>query len=175
MASYSNGGLPKWWTRPRPDIQPTLFPAAVDDVSLAELRVTIGDIQRWHQAGWLSFAIDDLDQLDWPQLAEITFVRCLLLSGLGETELRRLTHSLPRPLAFDSRQIAYSFEYGWVVPTKVDPNDVVETHLSTWLEGLASCRDINRLKMLLAEVAEHLEYLTGNGDESEESDAGDEE
>lgn len=170
MEPYRNEDLPEWWARPRPDTQPTLFPDPVE-VALAELRVTREDLRRWHQAGWLSFTIDNRSQLDWPQQNEIRFVRSLLFSGLGETELRRLAQGLPRPLALDSRSIAYSFEYGWVVPTEKDPDDVVEEHLSTWLEGLASSRNIGRLQMLAEQIAEHLGAMSEEGDELEETDS----
>ena len=96
-----------------------------------------------------------------------------MLSGSGETELRRLAHSLPRPLASNSQSIACSFEYGWLVQTEKDPDGEVEEYLSTWREGLASRRDSGRLQIVGKQIAEHPKAWSEDDQKLEQTDAGD--
>ncbi len=155
------------WARPFPDCQPTLFQEEVEEV-LAELRVTESDLRRWHRRGWISFEVDDMDKLDGPHCREIEFVRSVVSSGLGDELVSRLFEGLPKPYSFHPQYVAYNFLYGWVVPVRDDPFDVVDENVSDWIEQLGAENSLGRLEQLKSLIDDQIEASSNTefGDES---------
>lgn len=159
--------LPKWWTRPVPNCQRTLFPQEKHQ-ALADLRVTEDDLRKWHHRGWISFDVDTVAQLDEPDMWEVQFVRELALSGLADFQIVELLEKLPKPYCFDPRYVAFHFEYGWVEPVEQDPFDVIDENVADWIEDLGSSRKIRRLEEIRSLVEAQIECLTEPDENSDE-------
>lgn len=150
--------LPECWSRPTPDLQRTLFSEATDQV-LASLKVSRDDVLRWQANGWISFSIDEMDGLDWPHANEIEFVRNVARSGLLIAQINSLLELLPKPFRFSCPAVAYHFIFGWVVPTRDDPFDVIEANLDDWLDDLAEQGDAKRLQQIAEKITAQIEEL----------------
>jgi len=57
--------LPDCWCRPHPEMQPHLFGEPVGNV-LASTRVSRDDLRCWKESGWISFDVDELDEVQMP-------------------------------------------------------------------------------------------------------------
>lgn len=151
--------LPEWFDRPTPILseQPSLFPEP-SEATLAGLRVSLDDIDHWHDLGWLSFDRSALPG-EWSETCrmarEIVFIRDLARSGWSHAQIGRLLAGLPRPYAFDSGRVALSLRYGWVeaVPFP-DPMDVIEEGLDEWLQD----QGLNRLEALRDQICDLIEH-----------------
>ena len=176
MFDFERHSLPSWFERPVPDAETSkqrcLFTTTLHK-ELACLRVSADEVVRWQGQGWVSVdasADSEIDQFNDPKIREIAFVRDVVRSGLSDAQIDWLLSQLPKPYAFDPSRIAYSFMYGWVAvsweeepePDELDPDELVEAHLETWLEGL----DESRLRELRAHIANLIER-EGTGDEGE--------
>jgi hypothetical protein len=150
--------LPKCWERPTSDLQAYLFGDSTEDV-LATLKVSRDDVKRWKAKGWVSFNIDEMDSLDWAYSHEIEFVRDVARSGLLDAQIDSLLEPLPKPYRFSPHDTAYSFVFGWVVPARDDPFEVIENNLDDWIGDLADRGDLDRLQQIADKIAEQIEAL----------------
>jgi len=160
VKTSKDDGLPPWFKRPESQsgLQASLFPEDVHDV-LARLKISSDDLARWHQYGWVSFGTNTADHLEPAQIDELVFVRDVVRSGLSDALLKMLFEQLPKPLAADPDRIAFSFTYGWVLPTLTSEPDLdgyVEDNVDTWLEQLAEEGQIARLTELRDKIEELL-------------------
>ena len=140
--------------RPQPitDHQPGLFRVTLPDV-IAGLGVSLDDLRRWHDSGWLSFneKLDEaLDEFGDPRIFEIQIVRDIVRSGLSDAQIDVLLSKLPKPFAFNPDKLAYSFRHGWVQvepPVEIpEPSEVIDEHIDDWIANcgeatLADLRD----------------------------------
>lgn len=143
--------LPWGWRRAdgtRREAQLDLFPRDRDEV-LAAAGVSLDDLARWRERGWISFDAKALGALDAPLIAEVAFIRNLARSGLPDALIGRLLQELEPPYRYDPTRTAYSFAYGWVQPPPVADDDEVEDFLKerlpAWLFDKAV---IGELKVL---------------------------
>lgn len=141
---YDRDRLPTWYTHPEPDeaMQRNLFAPPPDELEsvLVTLHISVDDLSRWHEHGWISFnsAIDE--RVEQGHVNELRFVRDVVRSGLSDAQIAALLDDLPRPMNFDPAMVAFSFSFGWVEavpPTEPEVSEFVEEHLDEWLEGLA--------------------------------------
>ncbi|MDP3209449.1 MAG: hypothetical protein Q8M65_09905, partial [Rhodoglobus sp.] len=82
--------------------------------------------------------------------------------GLSDAHLVRLFSELPRPMTFDPAAVTYSFSFGWVAAKTeppMEPDEIVEDHLDTWLEELAEAGGRARLNELRERIGELLESM----------------
>lgn len=156
--NYHDRELPECWDRPSPETQSCLFSDPTDQV-LAELRVSRDEVKRWRERRWVSFDIDAMETLDWISSGEIQFVRDVARSGLLDAQINALFSSLPSPYRYSPGTLAYSFAYGWVVPSKDSPFEVIDRKISYWLEHLAEKHDVDRLESLSRSIARQLERI----------------
>jgi hypothetical protein len=107
--------LPPWFVRPvlRGPIQKSLLLENLHEV-LARCRVSMDDLLRWHENGWIPFALED--ELEPDYVEHLCFVRDVVRSGLGDAQIARLIELMPKGLLADARDMVFSFGYGWVVP-----------------------------------------------------------
>lgn len=127
--------------RPHPaSHEPCLFRIRLSDV-IARLGVSLDDLRRWHDGGWLSFTAtmsEEVNEFDDPKVFEIQMVRDIARSGLSDAQIETLLSQLPKPYAFNPDRIAYSFRHGWIQvapPVEIpDPSEVIEEHLDGWIE-----------------------------------------
>lgn len=135
--------LPNGLKRPTPNdpVQGCLFHKPFASV-LADLRVSIDELARWHAKGWLSFdgtGISEVDEFDDARTWELTVVRDVVRSGLTDAQVEHWLAQLPKPCAVNPSRVAYSFRYGWVECVEPDdPDTVVAEHVDGWLD---SCED----------------------------------
>lgn len=170
--SYRDPELPKCWERPwpEPELQACLFGDDPTDQVLANLKVSRDEVKRWQEKSWVSFDIDETDTLDRFHSGELEFVRDVARSGLLDAQINALFASLPTPYRFSPETLAYSFAYGWVVPSKDSPYELIEANVTDWLENLAEEHEIERLEKLSDTIARHLDAIRSEEEEEEEED-----
>ena len=181
MKKQTDRALPSWFSAPEPsDIaQDSLFKRPTLE-ALFELHVSADECARWHSKGWLSWELTKLKEValyDDPHIWEVIVVRDVVRSGLSDVQIDALLERLPRPLALDPARLTFSFRYGWVVPTPMDPveidelddaegiddpDDVIEKHLDDWLGYLPESR-------LLA-LRDQINDLLGETSDSDDGD-----
>ena len=164
MSNPSQPLLPAPWYSPHPEMQSHLFGEPVEDV-LASTRVSRDDLRRWKEHGWISFDVEQLDELQLPLIWEIEFVRNMARSGLSDAQIDDFLLNLEQPYRFNPEFVAYHFSFGWVCPERHDADEVVEQHLDEWLDSLAENEDFNRLEQLQDRIALLLE---GRPEESDD-------
>ncbi len=128
-----------------------LFPDLRDDV-LAKARVSIDDMARWQQLGWISYDVTALETLEDYQAAEMVFVRDLARSGLTDALITEMLGELPKPYAYSPSTTAYNFSYGWVEVVFPDMDEMMDRHLESWVQDKSLAGDEERL----AEASVHL-------------------
>lgn len=74
-----------------------------------------------------------------------------------------------KPYSFHPSYIAYNFLYGWVVPVRDDPFDVIDENVSDWIEQLGAESDSERLEELKSMIDAQIEAIS---DETEEDESG---
>jgi len=130
--------------------------------ALAQLSISDDDLLRWHGKGWISFGPSPEMVIDerGVEINELTFVRDVVRSGLSDAQICHLFSLLPKPFTFTPSQISFSFMYGWVISfPEEEPGEVIEEHLSPWLEALAQAGDEERLRELKSDIEELLEKI----------------
>ena len=167
-SSYGRNQLPPWFCRPEPErgAQHSLFTDNLAEV-LANFQVSVDELNRWHENGWISFGSEFHEGLESWHVNEIRFVRDVVRSGLSDAYVRFLFDQLPRPMDFDPASIAYSFSLGWVEadsPSEPDPDEIISEHVEEWLGNLAEEGDVERL-IELKEYIEGLLSANRNADE----------
>ena len=113
--------------------QLSLFPRGRDE-TLARARVSLDDVARWQEIGWLSFDAAMLETLEDDQTAELVFIRDVARSGLPNTLVTEMLGELERPYAYPSATTAYSFAHGWVEIAFPDMDEIIEQHLEEWAQ-----------------------------------------
>lgn len=135
------------WRRPRQNLQRTLFPLPTDQ-RLPDHDVSPDEIKAWYKRGWISFDIDRLTQIDQPEDLEISFVRNIARSGLPIHTVNELLSKLEDPYSYDPVATAYHFVYGWVESKPEDAFELIDRHLSDWIEQRVADGDFERLQEL---------------------------
>lgn len=162
--------LPNYWKRPVSGkvIQCSLFTQSTEEV-LADLQVSKDDVRLWREKEWISFDVDSHAKLDEPLIWEIEFVRNIARSGLSDAQINHLLRNLPKPYRSNPSRMAYHLVYGWVLPEKEDPFDVIDENLDDWLINQADAENYSRLTKVAERIAELLEVNTED-ENAEESD-----
>ena len=145
----SSGG----WVHPSPTQQRTLFPEPADRV-LTECGVSRDEVAQWHEMGWLSFDLEQIEKLDEPERWELFFVRNLVRSRLSNTQIDELLRQLSKPYAYDPERVAYHFKFGWVSPPTVVVEEIIEENLSEWISEKASEGETELHESVIAEIQE---------------------
>lgn len=122
--------------KPVQDRQTTLWPEPRDRF-LARAGVSVDDCVRWHQRGWLSFDVRQMDKLDTPETNEICFIRNLAWSFLSDEQMGVLLEDLEAPYAYHPLATVYSFALGWlqIMPSSsgAAAEDFIREHFAEWL------------------------------------------
>jgi len=98
--------------------------------------------------GWLSFSPEATARLDEAQEAELRFVGSLVMAGCDRLMLASLLGSLPKPYAYNVRQLYYD----WMTKTwrlLPDPKSNPEAAFTEWLDGLVEKGDFSSLTGIL--------------------------
>lgn len=162
----------KSWQEPQNLVsdQLYLFNTPTDEV-LARLRVSHDEANRWLDRGWLSFDVEEVDEVDPPREFELQFISELARSGLNDAVVTDMLGSLQKPYRYNPYFIAYSFSQGWVSPIRYrDPFEVVDENVERWLRSLAEHEETQRLMDLHELIAGLLDELGCDNDEEDEDD-----
>ena len=124
--------------------QLSLFPRGRDE-TLARVRVSLDDMTRWQQVGWLSYDAAALQTLEDDQIAEMVFIRDIARSGLPDTLITEMLGELERPYAYPPGTTAYSFAHGWVEIVLPDVDEMIDQHLENWVQAKMVEGDEERL------------------------------
>ena len=100
---------------------------------------------------------------------EIEFVRNISRSGLSDCQINELLRELPKPLKYDPAKTAYHFDYGWVTPLDYH-FDIVDRHVSDWIEELGGEGDRARLQQLMSEITEQIDAISQDEEDCESED-----
>lgn len=142
-SSPDAGGLPQGMNRPCAitNEQRSLFRITLA-TALASLGVSRDDLRRWRNLGWVSFddnLTEELDEFGDPRSAEISLIRDIARSGLSDAQIGVLLSELPKPYAYNSDRITFSFRHGWIElepPAEIpEPSEIIEEHLDEWLSN----------------------------------------
>ena len=131
--------------------QLSLFPRGRDE-TLAKVRVSLDDMTRWQQIGWLSYETAALETLEDDQIAEMVFIRDIARSGLPDSLITEMLGDLERPYAYPPTTTAYSFAHGWVEVAFPDMDEMMDQHLEDWVQEKVLQGDEERL----AEASAHI-------------------
>jgi hypothetical protein len=162
--------LPPGLTRPCPltGFEVGLFRVTLPE-TLAKQGVSLDELRRWHDNGWLSFndkLTGELDEFGDPRIFEIQIVRDIVRSGLSDAQVEVLLSKLPKPFAFNPDALAFSFRHGWVQvapPIEIpDPDEVIEEHIDDWI---VSCCE-STLEDLRDKIEEALKACAEDDQES---------
>jgi hypothetical protein len=164
-----NKTLPSWFKKPDPDILRQIcifnFNPKLNEISI-EYQVSIDEMKRWHDKGWLSFSPDEKEEINDPDLFEIRFVRDVVRSGLSDACVEKLFSQLSKPYSYNPDRIAYSFSLGWVEYTEsyeeIDYAEVIEDHLEEWLDEISEEEDQGKLNNLIALIDNITNRTNGN-------------
>lgn len=152
------------WTQPRRchEKQQFLFCQPVDEL-LAGLRVSRDETLRWHNLGWLSFNVNDLDKLEQPLECELRLICSLTRSGLEDAQINTILAPLEKPYRYQFKSMAFHFDYGLVSPPPAaSPFDVIEQELGDFLESLAEIGATPKLESIKNRIEQLLAPPTNN-------------
>lgn len=118
--------------------QRCLFTMSLDEFE-ASTKVSVDEMQRWRERGFLAFDPRAVTAFDDRHRMEVEFVAALVRSGLGDAWIEGILARLPKPYCYDPSQTFYSFTHGqWVtLPPAPDADEVIDEHLA----GLADAED----------------------------------
>lgn len=152
-----NKTLPPWFKKPDPEMhcQLYLFAPKLNEVAV-EYKVSIDELNRWHEKGWLSFNPKENREFSEPDIFEIRFIRDIVRSGLSDACLEKLFIQLSKPYSYNPDRIAYSFSLGWVEHTEsceeIDYAEVIEEHLEEWLYEISANGDEEAINNIISMI-----------------------
>lgn len=116
----------------KPNQQQTLFLTTKQDaLILANTSESIANL--WYNKNYLSFDISKVDELQNPQVLEITFISKLFKSTLDLDTINNLLLKLPKPYSYDYQQLYFNvFSNEWeYLPKKIDEEEIANKYLES--------------------------------------------
>jgi hypothetical protein len=138
-----------------PNLQPTLFTTSKQEaLRLANTSESIATL--WFQQNYLSFDISKVNELQYHEVLELTFVSKLFQSKLGIDVINQLLETLPKPYAYEYHRVFYNvFSGEWEsLPVEIDEDEIIEHYfedLDPELDREAIESIITKLQALLEE------------------------
>jgi hypothetical protein len=112
-----------------PNLQPTLFTTSKQEaLRLANTSESIATL--WFQQNYLSFDISKVNELQYHEVLELTFVSKLFQSKLGIDVINQLLETLPKPYAYEYHRVFYNvFSGDWEsLPVEIDEDEVIDNY-----------------------------------------------
>jgi hypothetical protein len=157
---YDNTAEQAGWELPQQKFAQGVLFGNEPETILAEAALSWEEVQQWQELGWLSFDFAATEMLDDAQRAEIFFLRDLTRSCLPTEVVMPLLAKLPRPYAYSSQLVAYSFRYGWVqLPRPASLDEMLEQFLPDWLDAQIEDGNLEQLEGLRDYFAEAVETI----------------
>ena len=134
--------------------QLTFFKQSPDEF-LVERGVSIDEMNRWHENGWLSFDPATIQEYDEKESIEVLFIKAVVRFGISDAMVNRLFSRLDKPYCYDPKITFFSFEQdSWItLPPKSDPKDTV----SEGIEALIENEEWEELRSLMDRISEVIE------------------
>jgi len=138
-------------------LQPTLFRMSLEEFT-AHTSVSLDEMKRWNEKGWLSFDPDMIKHYDERERVEVLFIKALARSGLSDAMIHRLLSGLRKPYCYDPETTFFSFaKEEWItLPTEPDRAGTVHEGIEALIENEA-WEDLAALKERISEVMEQSE------------------
>jgi hypothetical protein len=96
-----------------PDLQEQLFSTSKEE-SLIIAKTTESQANLWFKENYLSFDISKVDELQYSQVLELTFISQLFKSTLALDTLNQLLLKLPKPYSYNYHQLYFNvFSNEW--------------------------------------------------------------
>lgn len=92
----------------KPELNHSLFNYSVADI-LEELNLQQATLSLWHRNEYLSFDIENKEELSNPEYLELTFVNSLFKSGLSLDSIIHLLSKLEKPYAYNPTKVYFDF------------------------------------------------------------------
>lgn len=159
LNGHGKDALPEGAIRPKQILQLTLF-SENRNAFLATAKVSLDDLLRWHENGWLSFDARTMESLDQPLICEVLFLRDITRSGLSDAQIEDLLKGLSKPYRYDPNRLAYSFCHGWIEvfsPPNIDMDEIMEERFEEWLEEKLLDDDAETVFQIQEVIAKALE------------------
>lgn len=171
--SSPSADLPDCFQRPRrlSSHQSSLFREPFHQ-ALAKLKLSVDEVRRWADAGWLSFNPDELSEVaehgDEVTL-ELGFVSDLVRSGVSDSQLQCLIAEVGLPLSFNPHLVVWSFRYGWVEPAdeEVPVLGSSESQLEACRDWVSQEEDVVSLEALKDQICSRLNELNDRNGEQD--------
>ena len=90
-------------------LQSTFF-KQTPDVFAAETSVSLDEMKRWYEAGWLSFDPAVVNEYDERESVEVQFVKAVVRFGLSDAMIHKILSTLNKPYCYNTNETFYSFE-----------------------------------------------------------------
>ena len=116
----------------KPNQQQTLFLTTKQDaLILANTSESIANL--WYNKNYLSFDISKVDELQNPQVLEITFISKLFKSTLDLDTINNLLLKLPKPYSYDYQQFYFNvFSNEWeYLPEEINEEEIANKYLES--------------------------------------------
>jgi hypothetical protein len=115
-----------------PNLQPTLFTTSKQEaLRLANTSESIATL--WFQQNYLSFDISKVNELQYHEVLELTFVSKLFQSTLGIEVINQLLETLPKPYSYHYENVFYNVFTGeWEsFPVDIHEDEVIENYFDS--------------------------------------------
>lgn len=134
--------------------QPSLFRCSPEEF-VAELLISIEEMNTWRHRGWLSFDPNTMIEYDQKERVEIEFIKGLARSGLSHAMIDRILTGLQKPYCYEPSTTFFSFvEHRWIsLPVEPDPSAVTEEYI----EELIRAKEVDTLRELQRKISEAVE------------------
>jgi hypothetical protein len=117
-------------------LQSTFF-KQTPDVFAAETSVSLDEMKRWYEAGWLSFDPAVVNEYDERESVEVQFVKAVVRFGLSDAMIHKILSTLNKPYCYNTNETFYSFERdSWItLPPAPDPMETIEENIESLIEN----------------------------------------
>jgi hypothetical protein len=136
-----------------PNLQSTLFATSKDEaLTLANTSESLANL--WFKQNYLSFDISIVNQLQHPEVLELTFVSKLFNSTLNLDTINQVLLKLKKPYAYNYSEVYFNvFSNEWeYIPIEKDEEDVVDNYL----ENLNTDDDREKIEIMINKLKERL-------------------
>ena len=115
-----------------PNLQTGLFTTPKQE-ALLEANTSESSATLWFQQNYLSFDISKVNELQYHEVLELTFVSKLFQSTLGIDVINQLLKTLPKPYAYEYHRVYYNIFSGeWEsLPVEIDEDEIIEHYFES--------------------------------------------
>lgn len=115
--------------------QPSLFRMTPDEFT-SHTRVSLDEMSRWKEKGWLAFDPYTIKDYDERERKEVLFIRALSRFGLSDAMIDRLLSGLEKPYCYNTTTTFFSFATeSWItLPKEPDRAEMASECIEALIE-----------------------------------------